>query len=588
MTYTFEQIERIVLDNPNKSNLDFGREKADKLRLHLHGEGMDKAIKHCEYFANKDIYEVQKKYAISNKDLFARLLQQEDMVFSPGATNDGSVNFGLTAEQEVEMRAKIMDVHNGMNLRKWVQNSALKAYRSDPMGVIFMEVEPVTVNGDGQLTEPKVYPTYKSTYCIHDYSSKGRRLEYICFRLKVAEAIAFGITDDELKGPVQPGSDSNFFRFVDDAKDLIVKRSSDKVLLVTTISQQNPLPNKWGRVPGFVVSDLVKFDDPRCFMSPLDVVVELADCFLYDRSVRDLQKKYHGFAKAVEPLLACPTCDGVGLKESHPCPDCSKPGDVKGSGFKFRTKVSDVAKFPLEILETVPGFDFNKLFGYATPDIDGWEKQDASLEDLEQLMEMSYWGTVRMRRPKPGKDAGNGEAITATESDSNEAPKISRLNMTADWAEQTETLTATFIAQYWFESFKKCSIIYGRDYVLKTPEKLQDIYQTLLAKGAPDSALDNAYRKWKKAEFQNNPTDLAIELNKFLVEPFPHVSITNAKAVITEFTDYSCKLYFGEWSNTIPDILWATKKPVVLREELKAYVQAKGLKEPEPEKPVAA
>jgi hypothetical protein len=576
MILTFEQIQNIVKTNPSKSIIDKGKATADKLMMHLHGMNVD--IKHSEYFASQEVYNEQKKCAISNKDLFSRLLQQEDMIFM---ARGGSSYFHLSEEQEVQMNEILSNVRYGMNLRKWIRNIALQAYRSDPAGIIFMEVETLQVDETGAMNDPQTYPTYKSIYSIFDYLTDGRTLQYVVFRLKAIEALAYGIQDEKLKG-LKADADTDYYRIVDDIKDLIVKRDGDNVILVTNISQKNPLPNNWNKVPGFIISDLFRFYNASEFVSPVDFVVELADCFLYDRSVRDLQKKYHGFSKAIEPLLQCPTCVGTGFVSASPCPSCTPMGADKGTGYKLKTKVSDVAKFPLEVLEN-SNFDWQKLFGYATPDIKGWEKQDQSLDDLEELMEMTYWGTIRMKRPQLGPD----QPITATESNSNDAPKEARLNMTADWAETTENMIADFIGQYWFESaWKKASISYGRDYILKNADDYKDVYEELRTKGAPDSALDNAFRKWKRAEYMNNPVKQTIELKKFDVEPFPHIGVVQAKAIVTDFNDYNAKLYFGEWSNTIPEAVWLNKTPQQLRELLKQYVLAKGIKEPAPAQPI--
>lgn len=575
MILQFEQIQSIVKDNPNKEAIAAGKKAADKLMMHLHGEGLQSAIKNCEHFASPELHKIQKDWAISNKDVMNRLLQQEDMVFS---ARGGSSNYHLSDTEESQMNELLVDVRYGMPLRKWIRNFALQAYRCDPMGIIFMEIEPLTVTADGGMNEPKAYPTYKSIYSIHDYLTNGRKLEYVCFKLKVAECKAYGITDEDLKGKSN-NADTNFFRVVDDKKDLIVKlKDGGVVSLVTAILQPNPLPNEWGRTPGFVISDLIRFNNPSEFVSPLDFVVELADCFLYDRSIRDLQKKYHGFAKAIEPLLKCSTCAGDGFIGGKACPACSTAGAEKGTGYKLKTKVSDVARFPMEILEK-GSFDYNRIFGYVTPDIESWEKQDRSLDDLEELMEMTYWGTIRMKRPQPGD---NGNPITATESKSNDAPKEARLNMTADWAESTENMIADFIGQYWFEQWKKASISYGRDYILKTADELMEIYQTMRTKGAPDFSLDEALEKYYKAKYQSNPIMMVRYLKMLDVEPFPHISITNAKTIIANFDDFNNKLYFGEWANTIPDGYWITKSAVDLRELLKAYVAEKNLTEPAP------
>jgi len=574
MNCTFEQIRDIILNNPNKAIIEDGQARAKKASMHVLGDNIKESLQKYDYFEHPDVYAEKCKYAVSNKDVIARLLQQEDMVFS---ARGGSSYFGLPDEQEKQMHELLADVKFGMSLRKWVKNFGLQAYRCDPMGVIFIEIDKLVVTENGPMNTPRAYPTYKSINTVYDYQTTGRRLEYVCFKLTVSEALSFGIEDDDLKNNPSKTAITQYYRFVDDNKDAIMKKGDGEVTLVKNISQENPIINPWGRTPGFIVSDLILFTNPQIFLSPLDNVIELADTFLNDRATRDLQKRYHGFAKPIEPLLQCPKCVGEGYVNGAACPDCTVPGGQKGTGYKLRTKVSDVAKFPLEILEA--GFDYKRIFGYVTPDIESWEKQDSSLDDLEQLMEMTYWGTIRMRRPQPGSTPDK----TATEVKSNDEPKEARLNMTADWLEKTENMIATFIGQFWFDNFKQSSITIGRDYILKTADELLDTYETLRTKGAPDFTLDEALEKYYQAKYQNNPLQLAIYLKKLDVEPFPHISMNNAKAIITNFDDYNAKLYFGEWSNTIPEMKWLALPAPKLREDLNAYVKKKGIAEPAPQ-----
>lgn len=576
MILKFEQIQNIVLKNPSKTIIDKGKEISTKLMRHVYGRDKDSGIQHMDFFASKDLFEQQKKCLISNRDVISRLLQQEDMIYS---AQGGSSYFNLPDADEQLMNETLSNVKYGQSLRSWVKHFAREAYRCDPMGIIFIEIESSSVNSDGELNEPKVYPTYKSVFSIYDYHTEGRNLEYVCFRIKAKDAISFGIQDAELE-KMPADQETDYYRIIDDAKDLIVKRADQTVSLVTNITQANPLPNPWARTPAFMVSDIMVFDEPKLFVSPLNNVVELADTYLYDRSVRELQKKYHGFAKAIEPLLKCGTCSGLGVVDGGACKDCTPPGAVKGSGYKIKTKPSDVARFPIENLEK--GFDWQKIFGYATPDIESWNKQDASLEDLEELMEMTYWGTVRMRRTKPGNQQGD-QPVTAREVDSNEAPKIARLNQIADWQENTENLIAWYIGKYLFpDSFKKPSITLGREYVLKSADELMDFYLTLRGKGAPDFSLDESLRKYYMARYRNNPIQLQKYLKMLDVEPFPHLTPLQAKTVISDFAQFNRKLYFGEWANTVPDVKWVTAKAQVLRDELTAYVEAKNLQEPQP------
>jgi hypothetical protein len=539
--YQIEQIKNIVIQNQNKGLIDAGKKQADKLMLHLHGVGMEGALNRFDYFENPDLYAERKKYTISNKDLFGRLLQQEDMIFT---ANGGCSYFGLPDAEEAKMNALISDVRYEMPLRKWMRNFALQAYRADPMGIIFMEVETLTLVDDQPVNTPKTYPTYKSIYSIYDYQPNGRKLEYVCFRLTVGEAKSFGVQDVKLRD--RDNSDlSDYYRFVDDEKDVVVFREGENVTEATNM-QQNPVKNPWGKCPAFVLSDLVQFNNPNLFVSPLDLVVELSDCFLNDRSVRDLQKKYHGFSKAVEPLVQCATCEGHGMLGGDPCPDCTPAGYKKGTGKKLKTKVSDVTKFPLEMFSEGSGFDFHKVFGYVTPDIEGWNKQDLSLSELEDTIHRTYWGTSNQTAQQTQKTQ-NGEQRTATEVSLNNAPREARLNMTADWAESTEALIADFIGQFWFDGFTSSNIAYGRNYVLETPDELIVKYQDMRTNGAPEPVLDDMLSKYFNALYQNNPVQLTICTKLMNLEPFVHLTVAQCEPLVESELDYVKKLYFGEW-----------------------------------------
>jgi len=49
--YTFEEIQQIVLKNPNKEIIEKGEKMYNSLMLHVHGVGMESAIKQCDEFA---------------------------------------------------------------------------------------------------------------------------------------------------------------------------------------------------------------------------------------------------------------------------------------------------------------------------------------------------------------------------------------------------------------------------------------------------------------------------------------------------------------------------------------------------------
>lgn len=588
-TYSLPEIQNIVVTNPNKNIIAKGQKRHHKLMLHLHGTGMKEAMKREDYFENADIWKARNEYAISNKDMFSRTLQQEEMVFT---ARGGSAHFNLTGSQEKELKMLLDDVDYELSLHKWVRNFALNAYRADPMGLIFMEVEQLFETDGKLIPTPKCYPTYKSIDNIYDYEPNGRKLEYVCFHLNVQDLLNFGINDpDYTQVPqLQQTSDVNvvmkdqnkrvpYYRFVDDTNDVIVKLTDGKtVTIVTNMEQKNPIPNPWKQVPAFIISDLICFDDPTCFASPLEFTVELADCFLFDRSVRDLQKKYHGFAKAVEPLLKCPTCAGIGNVKGDPCPDCTPPGMNQGIGYKLKTKISDVAKFPLDIFETAQRFDFRNIFGYVTPDIESWEKQDSSLRDIEDLIYYTYWGVSNPNKPtvKGGKDGPE----TATKTVMNLQPKYARLNVTADWAEDCENKIANLIGQFWIqENYNGSSICFGRNYILETAQDVLDQYFDMRAKGVSDEVMDAQMERYYQVLYQSSPIDLAKFMKLLYVNPAPHLDKTDMKNLAPTEQDYWEAYYFGEWYKSLEDAYIIDPKNTIakLKSELTAYVKAKNI-----------
>lgn len=589
--YTFEQKQEIIIKNPHEKLIAQAREHNKKLILHTHGVGLKEAIKKEDYFENADIYKSRHDLAISTKDMLSRTLQEEEQVFT---ARGGATHFQLSEDLEKQMNALLSDVIYGISLREWIHTFGLQVYRNDPMGIIFMEVEELFQTDGVQIPTPRCYPTYKSTNSIYDYQPNGRNLEYVCFQLSVSQLQEFGIEDPDFtmfpeNGRIAPkDKQTPYYRFIDDEMDIILKRDNEKVFIASSTKQQNPIRNAWGKVPGFIASDLIQFSHPDCFGSPLQYIIELCDSFLTDRSVRDLQKKYHGFAKAVEPMMKCSTCGGEGQVKGSACPDCTPPGQNKGVGYKLRTKVSEVSKFPIEILEAIPHFNFKSIFGYVTPDIESWRQQDATLDQTEQLIYYTYWGVSKATQIM-GAQGGAGKTgdKTAYEVGSNLKPKYARLNATANWAEKTENMVADFIGQFWLENTYKPGgrpITYGRNYILQTPSELRDEYFDLRLNGAPDFVMDEAMERYLYAMYENSPVQLAKYLKLLKVEPFPHLELVDAKALIPVEDDYNTKVYFGEWYDTLVDVYIIDTPVPALRQALKDYVKAKNI----PPTPVAA
>jgi hypothetical protein len=561
MVCTDEQIANIIKSNPQKLLVADAKDQSEKLMMLIHGHRLK--VTQDPYFENPDVYKSRSKKPVSNQDLFGRLFQREQMVFS--AQGGTSYYTGLSQAQTAQLNAALNSVKYSFSLRKWIQSFALPAFRCDPMGVIFIELD----------STGNAYPTYKSISSIYDYLPNGRQLEYICFKLTKADCDTFGIVDDLIKD--QPATFvTNYYRFVDDAQDVIYKYDNGNIQLATLKpGVSNPVVDAWKKTPGFIVSNIISFENVNKFLSPVSTVMELAECYMNDRSIRDLQKKYHGFLKAIEPLLQCGICEGSGFLSGAACPECTPAGSDKGTGYKLRTKVADVARFPIKS-GVGENFDFNKYFGYVKLPIDVWQQQDRSLNDIEKLIRDVYWGTDSMKSTTGPQTGDTAIEETATKTLANLQPIYARLNIIADWAENTENLIANFIGKFMFKgSFKTASITYGRYYILETPFELMEEYLQMKEKGASQSALFAALKRFLHSMYATNPEQLAVELKLINVEPFVHSTVAQVQANDPAKIDYIAKLYFGEWRQLQSfDYLLATTEQA-LRDSLIAFAKVK-------------
>lgn len=583
-TYTETQKTKIILDNPNKGIVNKANEMRKRYSLHTHGVDYKNGIKKIDYVEDDACFGTRKIGAISNKDLFKRLLNKEDQIFT---TVGGSAYYGLPKQDEDMMHGFTDNVINGLTLQKWVQTYALQAYRSDPMSVIFMEVDEV-LSEDGQtFNTPKCYPTYKSSADIFDYLPNGRRLEHIVFKLTNAELLAYGIIGYEPTGtPNGDKYNQQYYRFVDDETDTIYKIEGNTTALVK-MRQQNPIYHTFGKVPAFITSDLFQYDDPQVFGSPLQFVIELADCFFHDRSVRDLHKKLHGFPKAVEPLSKCMTCadpqtgDSTGLVGGMPCPSCTPiDGQLRshGTGYKLKTTPADVMRFPLEMIFGAEGKGHMKvqdIFGYITPDIKGLDAMNISLVDQEQLMDATYWGTEPVRTE--GFNGTQDINKTATSVLVDLQPIYARLNNTADWVEDCETNIANFIGEFWFpDTWKGANICLSRNYILELPDDILARYHEALKNGTPDATLDSLFKRYLAAVWKGNPDKMAVELKLFDLQPFPHQAIKDIElSPVIPTADKVAARYYGEWVNTLTDAQKMGMNKAKLQVSFKEYIALK-------------
>lgn len=520
-TLSSAEIKKILLTRPNASLIKDGEEMHKKLSIHINGIGIANYLEQIDTYEKEDALNIRKKYARSNVDLFSRLLQPVNKVF---CARGGGRYFKLpSVEMEREFDKQLLDVENGYSSKKWVETFWKPRYHDDPMGLIFMEV------GNNET-----YPTYKAITDIFDYKPTGRKLEYVVFRTE----------------------ENNVFRVVDDAFDSTYRVENETV---KKIGQS--YPNYFGYVPGLIISDLPKAGFEDLYVSPCDPLIELADEYLRDGSIRIVYKFKQGFPKTWKYREMCGDCKGTGMIASHACSKCN------GTGKKLDSSVSEVM-----VLDWPTANDqviAPNVAGFITPDLEYLKYSRTELSALEDLMNHTHWGSSQVA---PMKD-GNPETATGRFIDAQ--PVNERLSGYADAAEKIEKFIVDAIGQFTYKKeYKGCTITYGRRFLVEGPDVLWKKYEAARKSGAPFATLDEQLREYYEAKFQANTMELQKYLRMMKIEPFVHLTVEQTAAVIGG-VELARKIYFSEWAATIKEVEWLITKDEELKNSLTNFATAR-------------
>jgi len=548
---------KIITERPSKKWLTAIQIYTKKLMMHIEGLGMDEYIERIMEFEKPDLIAIRKKYAVSNKALFARINRPTDKIFS---AKGGSIYYNLSEEQTATMRDYVNNVVDGLTLKQWLRRFWMPAMGYDPMGVILMEID---ANGNP-------YPSYKSVLDIYEYKLKGcsRNLEYIIFKLPQQQ---MSLTTNQMNGEPNSnnkgdqrlldavangaGAPSELYRVIDDAFDRIVKVTSTGIVEVPNETYLNP----WMTVPASIISDIYKPVLGQ-YISTEDAIIDLADQFLREGSVKNIIMNYHGFPRAWEYQSACPDCKGTGVLHGEKCEYC------KGSKIKTRSFPEETIRIPTPQTTEQPKIAPD-VAGYITPPVEGIKLFVEQLESLEDLMYETKWGTHM------ADDTKKGGSETATGKFIDVQPIYDKLNELADAGESIEKFITNKIGQILFgQSYKGASIGYGRRFLMETPDALWNKLRDSTPFSVPEPALDKIYDNYLQVELQSNPTELIYMQKLALIEPMQWIKAADV-ARMTTFPDLFVrdKVWFGKWKKRISKAEIMVKTVLELQNEFDAF-----------------
>lgn len=520
MILTNEQAYKAITQRPNRKWIDNAQTYTQKLMMHVKGVGLDKYIEKVNSFEKQDLVAIRKKYAVSNQAIFARVLRPTDNVFS---AKGGSVYYNLGDTQTQQLKDYLSEVVYGYNLKQWLEVFWMPALAYDPMGLIMVEVDALR----------NAYPTYKSIMGIFEMQLTNRKVEYVIWKEKQGMTGNGEVTEVGTR-----------YRIVDDISDRLVEISAAGLVDV----QGENYPNYFMKVPATVISNI--YDPVKgIFASSVDDIIELADQFLREGSVKNIYKNYFGFPMAWGYQAACPDCGGAKVLDGRECDHC------RGTGLRTKRDPSEYLQLPVPQSKDEPILAPD-VAGYVTPDVKGWDKMTEELELLEDIMFETLWGTHQAD--------DNNKSETATGRFIDVGPVQKKLNKFSDAEEKVEKFVTDLIASFMFTTaYKGCSVTAGRRYMIETPDEIWEKLTKSIKDGAPIAALYDLYNDYLQSRYSADAMEMQKMLKLAKIEPLPFVKYEQLGAVKT-LPDIILrrKFWFESWLNskTESDILFGDIK----------------------------
>lgn len=522
------------------------REKSKELYALVEGDGfIEELIERISFIEGEKKALARERYARDTQAFFERLFQPlENISYATGGNKVYDID-----DKEVRKKfvRQISNIKDSNTLQHWVQNVAIKLSHVDPNGIMFMEYS----------TKGKVetYPTYKGINTIRAYQKNGQLLDWVLFEPEKRE----------LNGAVY-----NFWRLVDDKRDMTFIEKDDKFTLVGSESFTHP----FGEVPAIINSNIVKIgSDYR--LSPISKIIPLVKEYARDLSIKTVYKFTQGFPIHWRYGVKCDNCSGTGKKDGHSCKSCD------GRGYLTNGDVTDM------IVMTVPKDGETaiapNIAGHIKPDNETWDQYTDELELLQRDAIVTYWGT-----PLGTSENFTGRKTT-TEVMINKQPIENVLNRYADYAEFVEWKISewilNFIDKKKDKKDRKITVNYGRNYVIEPSDTILKRYTESKKAQENDVVLDKEFRDYLQSIYRTDPVELHKNILKSKVEPYLHQTLKDVMDVFGAM-EAQRKILFSKWWDTLrrPDFnkdqdtlikeydLWfeSNKKEIVVTSTTKA------------------
>jgi hypothetical protein len=549
MTISEQQAKDIIKYRPNGDAVKIKQSKSQVLKAHVTGIGDNKLMTVIKNFERREYGETRIAMKMSNKDIIYRVMQPRNKIYSAkgGLESYTMRNNGLVEDFKIYLSS----VRGTQSLKDYIRQNIQPMYDYDPEGLTWLDL-----NSYGNP-----YPCFKSIHQIWDYELSGRKPEYVAFTLSDKEIKQLSIRASDfpnldLRGkliqpPAADGSTKKInkvFRVVCDSYDRIIVW--DNVGEPTMISEiANPF--SFMGVPGMVVSNIVgagtDYED-ICYDSPLSPALDILSQAMFSRSLYNVAFTRCAYPKEWMQEMPCPTCNATGLLDNAKCPEC-KGTKAMPAQLHSDTLIIDYRNDENKSIPTPP-------MGHVEPAVEALQFMKDAGYSWEDMFEHTMWGVAMSLQgnlnKSPNVKNGNIEN-TAYQAMQNEQPKHDKLTDFSTWASEVYKWYADGCGKYIYQqSYVDSGIMFGKRFMVESADATFDRLVKARTGGATKSELDSLTIEFLENKYKDDPISYRKYYILFIAEPFYHDSI--ADVITWDIPDINKmeKIFFDEWSATLP------------------------------------
>ncbi len=543
MILTDSEAIKLIESPANSASIQLGAELQDSHKVHVTGDGYEDYIKKILGYENNEQYAQKKELSEAVTTVLTRRIIDEQSRWKN--TSGPKQDFDFKGGKHDKKLNKILSqVWKGESMKYFVNNFLAESLYTEFNGFLLVEqAEIIEENGkifevrDGvkslvKNNETYPYIIFRPIEGIHDFQSRGNRVEYII--------LDWG---KEKRGETEV----QLYRVIDDMWDRIFETDEEGVKISRKYKK---IANNLGLVPAVQISTFRKSPaDDYVKVSPIWQTLPLLKTYLTNWAEHVITCILHSHPIYYQVGQRCRysddrgecdngyinyTIDGVAHRDV--CPACN------GVGASIQKDASTMIILP-QVDEQGQPYNISNVAGYVAPPVEGIKSQREGLKELADQIMQSGTGMNRVMETSIEK--------TATEAVLNYKPLEKIISGILSNIEYVQTALTDMIGSLFFgDKYIKSEIVYSRNLNLRDENTvLLEIEQAKEA-GASASYVRTLHDELIHSRYQNSPVELERNMMLSQLEPFIGYTPKDLADSFAGFIDdatMTMKVYFTDY-----------------------------------------